>query len=111
MTLLFKSKNSRILGPSALAGIVFFVIIAPINHRLNKRGLKIYQDLTAVSDKHFIDPSHLHRVLKARDKRMSVLNEVISEVKFIKYLASEEQWIGKVMMARSHELAQILKST
>lgn len=48
--------------------------------------------------------------LQARDKKMSVLNEMISEIRFIKFLAYEDQWIKRAMDARSNELKVILRS-
>lgn len=65
----------------------------------------------------------------ARDKRMGVLNELISavctrihvvyaptdsciimQVKFIKFFAWEDRWIGKVMNAREVEMQWMIKS-
>ena len=41
---------------------------------------------------------------------MSVLNELIMAVKFIKFFAWEDQWIAKAMDARKNELRWLIKS-
>jgi hypothetical protein len=47
---------------------------------------------------------------QARDKKMSVLNEMISEIKFIKFLASEDGWMKRAFEARTKELKLIRSS-
>lgn len=42
---------------------------------------------------------------------MTVINEMVSEIRFIKYLAYEDQWIKRVLDARATELKVILQST
>jgi hypothetical protein len=42
---------------------------------------------------------------------MSVLNEMISEIKFIKFLASEDGWMKRALGARAKELKLIRQST
>lgn len=42
---------------------------------------------------------------------MSVLNEMISEIKFIKFLASEDGWMKRAFDARAKELKLIREST
>jgi hypothetical protein len=49
-------------------------------------------------------------MLQARDKKISILNEMISEIRFIKFLAYEDQWIKRALDARSVELKVILQS-
>jgi hypothetical protein len=41
---------------------------------------------------------------------MSVLNEMISEIKFIKFLAYEDRWTERALEARAKELKVILQS-
>ena len=41
---------------------------------------------------------------------MSVLNEMISEIKFIKFLANEDRWMKRALDARAKELKLILQS-
>jgi len=49
-------------------------------------------------------------VLAARDKRMSVLNEIIGAIKFIKFFAWEDRWIQRALDSRKHELKWLVKS-
>lgn len=49
-------------------------------------------------------------MLASRDKRMEVLNEFIQAIRFVKYSASEDQWLGKVFAARTAELGWLLKT-
>ena len=48
-------------------------------------------------------------MLTARDKRMGVLNELIGAVKFIKFFAWEERWIGRALDAREVEMQWMVK--
>ena len=48
-------------------------------------------------------------VSTARDKRMGVLNELISAVKFIKFFAWEDRWIQRVLDAREGEMQWMIK--
>ncbi|KAF8171619.1 hypothetical protein K438DRAFT_192545 [Mycena galopus ATCC 62051] len=47
--------------------------------------------------------------LKACDGRMSVVNELIGAVKFIKLFAWEERWIKRAMAAREVEIKWMIK--
>jgi hypothetical protein len=60
----------KLLGWSAFAGFIALVLSWPVNSYLMKRAFVIYKDLST-----------------ARDKRMSILNELITAVKFIKFFA------------------------
>lgn len=59
--------NGSILGWSAFAGIVVLIVAIPLNSFVSKRSVKITQDL-----------------MKARDKRISVMTELIGAITFIK---------------------------
>lgn len=83
----------KLLGWSAFAGVGIFILIAPVNHLLSGRAVKIYGDIQT-----------------ARDKKMSVLNEMISEIKFIKFLANEDRWMKRALDARAKELRLVLQS-
>jgi hypothetical protein len=48
-------------------------------------------------------------LLAARDKRMGVVSEVVSSVKFIKFFAWEEKWIERAERERKEELKWIVK--
>lgn len=83
----------NILGWSAFAGILVLVVAAPLNSLVSSRSVKITQDL-----------------LKARDKRIGVMNELIGAIQFIKFFAWIEQWKGRAAEARSNEMKQMIRS-
>jgi ABC-type multidrug transport system fused ATPase/permease subunit len=60
----------KLLGWSGFVGFVALILAWPINSYLMKRALVIYKDVST-----------------ARDERMSILNELITAVKFIKFFA------------------------
>ncbi|KAG8970070.1 hypothetical protein FRC05_000718 [Tulasnella sp. 425] len=82
----------RLLGWSAFAGFSVLVLASPLNHLLSKRGVTVGRGLSA-----------------ARDKRMSVLNELIGGIRFIKFFAWEPQWIKRSQDARDYELKWLIK--
>ena len=47
----------------------------------------------------------------ARDKRMGVLNELISAIKFVKFFAWEDRWIQRALDAREVEMQWMIKGT
>ncbi|CAD6591258.1 MAG: hypothetical protein TREMPRED_006043, partial [Tremellales sp. Tagirdzhanova-0007] len=83
----------NILGWSAFAGVVIMIFAVPANSFLSKRSVKITQEL-----------------LKARDKRISVMNELLGAIQFIKFFAWTEQWKGRAAAARSKETTQMARS-
>ncbi|EJD46367.1 P-loop containing nucleoside triphosphate hydrolase protein [Auricularia subglabra TFB-10046 SS5] len=82
----------QVLGWSAFAGFAMFIVVLPINYALTKWGIRIQEGQ-----------------LSATDKRMSVLNELISEVKFIKFFAWEQKWIERALETRRVELSWIVQ--
>ncbi|KAG8994024.1 hypothetical protein FRB90_000542, partial [Tulasnella sp. 427] len=82
----------KLLGWSAFAGFGILVLATPLNHLLSQRGVTVGKGLSA-----------------ARDKRMSVLNELIGGIKFIKFFAWEPQWIKRTLNARDYELKWLIK--
>ena len=83
---------ARLLGWSAFAGFVVFLITSPLNNFVAKRSIRIQKGLST-----------------ARDKRMGVLNELISAVKFIKFFVWEERWIQRALDVREVELRWLIK--
>ncbi|CAK9786601.1 putative ATP-binding cassette transporter protein YOR1 [Cutaneotrichosporon oleaginosum] len=83
----------QLLGWSAFAGIGVLLIATPINSYLSKKAMRIQKDL-----------------LKARDKRMTVMNELIGGISFIKFFAWTEKWKGRAQDARNNELSQMIRS-
>ncbi|KAH7104662.1 multidrug resistance-associated ABC transporter [Auriculariales sp. MPI-PUGE-AT-0066] len=84
----------QLMGWTAFAGFGILIIVSPINSLLTHRGIKINRELLA-----------------ARDARMSVLNELIAEAKFIKIFAWESQWLDRAFKARGFELRKLIKSS
>ncbi|KAF9555963.1 multidrug resistance-associated ABC transporter [Agrocybe pediades] len=83
----------QLLGLSAFAGFIVLVICWPLNSFIARRSIRIQKG-----------------VMAARDKRMGVLNELIGAVKFIKFFAWEERWIGKALDAREAEMKWMIKA-
>ncbi|KAK8850432.1 hypothetical protein IAR55_004350 [Kwoniella newhampshirensis] len=83
----------NILGWSAFAGIVVLIIVIPINSFISKRSVKITKSL-----------------LQARDKRISVMSELIGAIQFIKFFAWLEQWKERAADARRKEMKQMIRS-
>jgi ABC-type multidrug transport system fused ATPase/permease subunit len=82
----------NLLGWSAFSGFLAIIVLWPLNSMIAKRAIRIQKG-----------------VLAARDKRMSVLNELIGAVKFIKFFAWEDRWISRVMDARKYELDWVVR--
>ncbi|KLO18997.1 P-loop containing nucleoside triphosphate hydrolase protein [Schizopora paradoxa] len=83
----------QLLGLSAFAGFIALLMTWPLNSIVARQTVGISKGL-----------------LTARDKRMSVLNEVIGMIKLIKFFAWEDRWIQRVLDAREHELKWLMKS-
>ncbi|KAF9219896.1 P-loop containing nucleoside triphosphate hydrolase protein [Gyrodon lividus] len=83
----------NLLGLSAFAGFVVLLAAWPLNSYVARRNIRIQKGVSA-----------------SRDKRMAVLSELINAVKFIKFFAWEERWIGRVMDARNVELKWVTKA-
>ncbi|KAH7922269.1 P-loop containing nucleoside triphosphate hydrolase protein [Leucogyrophana mollusca] len=83
----------NLLGLSAFAGFIVLLAFWPLNSYVTKRSIRIQKGVSA-----------------SRDKRMAVLNELISAVKFIKFFAWEERWIQRAMDARGVEMDWMVKA-
>ncbi|KAJ7270116.1 multidrug resistance-associated ABC transporter [Mycena haematopus] len=83
----------QILGFSAFAGFVVLLLGWPLNSYLSRRSIRIQKG-----------------VLKAKDARMGVLNELIAAVKFIKFFAWEQRWIDRALKARDAEIQWMIKA-
>ena len=75
-----------------MAGFAIVILTLPLNDIMAKRTTAIAKQTS-----------------RARDKRMSVLNELIMAVKFIKFFAWEDRWVEHVLNARSIELHWMAK--
>ncbi|EIN03587.1 multidrug resistance-associated ABC transporter [Punctularia strigosozonata HHB-11173 SS5] len=83
----------QILGWSAFAGFTVLVAGWPLNSYIARRRIRIHKG-----------------VLNAQDKRMGVLNELITSIKLIKFMAWQDRWIKRVMDAREVEMQWMIKS-
>lgn len=79
---------------AAFVGLAVIILGGPLNNLVARRDIRIQKGFSA-----------------ARDKRMSVLGELIRAVKFIKLFAWEERWIKRVLDARETELQWFIKGT
>ncbi|KAJ7881539.1 hypothetical protein B0H14DRAFT_3760425 [Mycena olivaceomarginata] len=84
----------ELLGWSAVAGFVVLLVGWPLNSYVARRRVRMHKG-----------------ELKARDGRMSVVNELIGSVKFIKFFAWEERWIKRALDAREVEMKWMIKSS
>ncbi|KAJ6563543.1 hypothetical protein B0H10DRAFT_2169170 [Mycena sp. CBHHK59/15] len=82
----------QLLGWSAFSGFIAIVAGWPLNNYLAERNSRINKG-----------------ILKAKDKRMGEVNELLGAIKFVKFFSWEEMWIGRAMHARDEEMAWRLK--
>ncbi|CAB4373887.1 unnamed protein product [Rhizophagus irregularis] len=83
----------QLLGSSCLYGLLVMVLILPINHKTAK-SYNITQD----------------KLMKARDKRVNLMNEVLQGIRMVKFYAWEKNWENRILDSRNSELKQ-LRST
>lgn len=83
----------NLLGLPCFLGLSVMVIMLPINHYNAKLFAKT-QD----------------KLMEARDKRVSLMNEVLQGIRQIKFFASEKNWENRIMKARREEL-KFLRTT
>lgn len=86
------TDTHRLLGWSAFTGFLVLIVGWPLNSFLMKHAVRIQKGAST-----------------SRDKRMTVISELIAAVKFIKFFAWEEQWIGRVLDARKVEISWLIK--
>lgn len=82
----------RLLGWSAFVGVGVLVVSWPLNSFLSNRAVKIQKTW-----------------LKARDKRISIMTELIGAITFIKFFAWTGKWKERAMDARNAELKQMVR--
>ncbi|KAI8638609.1 P-loop containing nucleoside triphosphate hydrolase protein [Parasitella parasitica] len=83
----------RLLGWSSFMGLLVIVITLPINHFNTKWFIKAQAQL-----------------MKSRDKRVSLMNELLQGIRQIKFFAWESNWAKRIMRSRNTELEH-LKTT
>ena len=80
----------RVLGYSAIAGTGMMIVLLPINLWVSKQFSRLQK-----------------RILAATDARIHVTNEVLNNIRIIKYFAWEQRFIGLVNEKRHAELANL----
>ncbi|GBC03173.1 hypothetical protein RclHR1_00500021 [Rhizophagus clarus] len=80
----------QLLGSSCLYGLLVMILILPINHQTAKSYNKT-QD----------------KLMKARDKRVNLMNEVLQGIRMVKFYAWEKNWENRILDARNSELKQL----
>ncbi|CAO3624021.1 unnamed protein product [Cunninghamella echinulata] len=81
-----------LLGLSSLVGMLVMIIFMPITHYVSKIFSKATND-----------------VMMIRDKRGSIINEMLRGIRQIKFFAWENQWKERIMQLRKEELSYIYK--
>ncbi|KAJ2961221.1 hypothetical protein NQZ79_g3555 [Umbelopsis isabellina] len=80
----------QILGTACFLGFSIIAIALPINH-YNAKWLAITQ----------------RKLMKIRDKRVALTNEIMQSIRQVKLFAWEEQWESRILAIRNDELKQI----
>ncbi|KAL9545898.1 hypothetical protein MBANPS3_006918 [Mucor bainieri] len=82
----------RLLGWSSIMGLLVIVATLPLNHFNTKWFLSLQAQL-----------------MKTRDKRVSLMNEVLQGIRQIKFFAWESNWSKRILESRDAELRCIKK--
>ncbi|XP_069315906.1 ATP-binding cassette sub-family C member 2 isoform X2 [Eulemur rufifrons] len=79
------------LGPSVLAGVAVMVLLVPVNGILTTKNRNIQV-----------------KNMKNKDKRLKIMNEILSGIKILKYFAWEPSFKDQVHKLRKKELKNLL---
>lgn len=80
----------RILGLSSVAGIGMMIFLLPVNMLISKRFAAIQK-----------------QILSATDARIHTTNEILTNIRIIKYFAWEQRFMAQVSEKRATELAHL----
>ncbi|CAH7666033.1 hypothetical protein PPACK8108_LOCUS348 [Phakopsora pachyrhizi] len=80
-----------LLGIASIVGIAVSVLFIPLNHYTSKWYATVQDNL-----------------MVARDRRVSLMNEVLSSIRMIKYMAWESPFEKKILRSREYELKHFL---
>ncbi|KAL8277515.1 hypothetical protein RQP46_010070 [Phenoliferia psychrophenolica] len=83
----------QLLGYAAFVGISVAVLFLPLNHYTSTAFANV-QD----------------KLMGARDKRVSLMNEVLQSVRMIKYMAIEKPFEDRIMESRAEELRHLRRN-
>jgi ABC-type bacteriocin/lantibiotic exporter with double-glycine peptidase domain len=79
----------QMLGPSALVGLLVMLLMLPINYKVAQTISGLQKD-----------------VMRVKDERTSVTNEVMAEIRAIKYFAWENPFMNKINDIRLREMGK-----
>ena len=79
----------QLIGWAGIAGVGVTVLFLPINHITSKAFARVQDDL-----------------MSARDRRVSLMNEVLTSIRYIKFMAYEKPFEERILRAREEELKQ-----
>ncbi|KAF7982664.1 hypothetical protein HWV62_27123 [Athelia sp. TMB] len=82
-----------LLGWAAFSGYALLLLALPTTSRITKLAIR-----------------NRKRLSTARDKRMGVMNELLANIKFIKFFAWEEHWIRRTLDAREAEISSMIRA-
>ena len=82
-----------LLGFAAFAGLLAVLVGWALHSYITRIGIQIQKELST-----------------SRDNRMSVLDELVKAVKYIKFFAWEDSWIERVLDTRNVEMGLMKKS-
>ncbi|EIE75466.1 hypothetical protein RO3G_00170 [Rhizopus delemar RA 99-880] len=80
----------KLLGTSSLYGVVIMILSQPLTYYLSRRFQKLH-----------------HNVMTFTDKRIRIMNELLSAIRIVKFFAWEKQLRSRVVDARDEELKAI----
>lgn len=83
----------QLLGYAGIVGIGVTVLFLPINHYTSKAFATVQDNL-----------------MSARDRRVSLMSEVLSSIRYIKFMAYEKVFEKRILEARAEELRQQRKN-
>lgn len=83
----------KLLGWSAFTGVGPALILMPLQQRFTMMSYENNKGL-----------------LKARDKRITVLNELVTSIRFIKFFAWEQGWSKRILSARKEEVKWLYRN-
>lgn len=82
-----------LLGSAAFAGTLVILIGWALHSYITRVGIRIQSELSA-----------------SRDSRMTVLDELVKAIKYIKFFAWEDRWIKRVLDSRDKEMQWMKRS-
>ncbi|KAG1046896.1 hypothetical protein G6F43_010636 [Rhizopus delemar] len=80
----------KLLGNAALWGVLVMVLCQPITYYISRRFEKLHES-----------------VMSATDKRLKLMNELLSAIRIVKFFAWESEFKKRIIKARDDELSAI----